>query len=272
MRQASALPILMYHHVSPNPGLVTVSPETFHHQIARLAAAGYRSVGASELEAFLSGQPLPEKSVMLSFDDGYFDNYRYAHPVLREFGFKAVLFLITGWLGDGEPRHGKDDTPSHGECKRRIAAGRADEVMLRWSEVAEMQSAGSFEFHSHTHTHTRWDREISNLAVRDSHLAEDLAKSRAMLVQRLGTCSRHLCWPQGYYDDAYRRVAVGAGFDHLYTVARGSVTPTTDNQQLPRVVVKDKAGVWLNSRLWLYRRPWLADAYLTINGSLRSRK
>lgn len=66
-----ALPILMYHHVSPAPGLVTLSPAIFREQIATLASAGWQSVVTAELDAYLGGEPLPGKRVMLTFDYGY---------------------------------------------------------------------------------------------------------------------------------------------------------------------------------------------------------
>lgn len=265
MKSADALPVLMYHHVSPQRGLVTVAPQTFRAHMAWLARRGYRTVGCDELAGFLAGAPLPDKSVLVTFDDGYLDNYVHAHPVLTEFGLKAVLFLITGWLGDG-PARTDAETPAHGECMTRVKAGRADDVMLRWSEVERMRAAGSFEFHSHTHTHTRWDREIAAPAERAERLGADLAQSRASLQQRLGATSRHLCWPQGYYDADYCRVARAAGFDHLYTVEKGTCTRTTAAGRIPRVVIKDRRDSWFGRRLWLYRHPALAAAYLRLRG------
>ena len=58
----------MYHHVSPNPGLVTVSPQVFREHMAWIAAHGYTTVGCDELAAFLAGAPLPKKSVVVTFD------------------------------------------------------------------------------------------------------------------------------------------------------------------------------------------------------------
>ena len=264
MSHASALPVLMYHHVSPAPGLVTVSPQTFHAHISGLARRGYRSIGCDDLAAFLAGKPLPEKSVMITFDDGYLDNYVHAHPVLQAFGFKSVLFLITGRIGEGAPRP-NGATPDHRSCMASIKTGHADDVMLRWSEVEAMRTAGSFEFHSHTHSHTRWDREIADQAERDVRLAADLQQSRDTLNAHLGNASSHLCWPQGYYDNNYQQVAKRAGFDYFYTVGKGTCTTTSDPQRIPRVVAKDKPGNWLPMRLWIYRRPALAAAYLALS-------
>lgn len=285
MSNARALPVLMYHHVSPTPGLVTISPENFRAQMAHLARNGWRTVGTTELAAFLRGEPLAEKSVMLSFDDGWLDNWLYAHPVLQEFGLTAVLFLITGWVGDGPPREnrkvpagtqsaGAGETakplperfPAHRVCMEKVRSGQADEVMLRWSEAEAMREVGSFEFHSHTHTHTRWDRIEPDTARRRERLAADLAASREALQTRLGEASSHLCWPQGYFDDDYRRVAREAGFTHGYTTRPGACTPATAADAIPRIVVKDRGAGWFARRLWLYRQPGLTRLYLAWQG------
>jgi peptidoglycan/xylan/chitin deacetylase (PgdA/CDA1 family) len=260
----AALPVLMYHHVSPNPGLVTLSPENFRAQMAWLAQNGYRSVGCDDLAGFLAGAALPPRSVLITFDDGYLDNYVHAFPVLRDLGLKATIFLITGRIGDGAARTDAP-TPNHAECQARIQAGRADEVMLRWSEVEPMRAAG-IEFHSHTHMHRRWDREIADPAARATARADDLVQSRATLHSRLGAASRHLCWPQGYHDADYRRVAKQAGFDHLYTVEKGSCSCSTAADRIPRIVVKDRRDSWFARRLWLYRHPLLTAAYLRLRG------
>lgn len=266
MKTAQAVPVLMYHHVSPSPGLVTMTPENFRAQMRWLAGRGYTTIGCDDLARFLAGEPLPDKSVLLTFDDGYLDNYVHAHPVLAEFGLRAALFIITGRIGDGPARACAGEgavpaTPDHDACKAAVAAGRADAVMLRWSEVERMRAAGSFEFHSHTHTHTRWDRVEPDRVARDAKLAADLEQSRAVLAARLGSATPHLCWPQGYYDDGYRATAGRAGFSHFFTVRRGAALPATSREEIPRIVVKDKAGLWFASRLALYRRPWLGSFY-----------
>lgn len=261
MEKTKALPILMYHHVSPNPGLVTVSPDTFRAQIKALAESGWKTAGLNEAECFFRGESLPAKTCVITFDDGYLDNQTYAAPVLAEFGMKAVVFIVTGWLGDGFPRAGLQAAPNHSECKRRIAAGDADSVILRWSEAEQLQAAGVFEFHSHTHTHTRWDRQVADADGRRDALANDLAVSRQSLVRRLGVESRHLCWPQGYYDEQYIAVAREAGFDHLYTTETRINLPESATNRIGRFVTKEKSGQWLRSRTALYSRPWVGGLY-----------
>lgn len=267
MADAVALPILMYHHVSPNPGLVTVSPAAFRSQMAALAAAGWRTAGLAEAERFLRGECVPAKTCIVTFDDGYVDNMAHAAPVLAELGQRAVIFTVTGWMGDGPPRGGLPETPDHRECKRRIAAGDADSVILRWSEAERLQAAGVFEFHSHTHTHTRWDKVVTDLAARAAALADDLGRSKHALAERLGVASRHLCWPQGYFDDLYVATAAEVGFDHLYTTEVRINRPATPASRIGRFVTKDRPGAWLLRRTRLYASPLLGGLYCRLQSS-----
>jgi peptidoglycan/xylan/chitin deacetylase (PgdA/CDA1 family) len=274
VKTAKALPVLMYHHVSPSPGLVTVSPETFRDQMEWLAGNGYHTASCDELAGFLAGAPLPDKSVVITFDDGYLDNYVHAYPVLKRLGLHAAIFVITGWLGDGPPRAHADDTghqaplcPDHRTCMASIQSGRADEVMLRWSEIEAMRQDGTFEFHSHTHTHARWDKMMDDASQRQEALARDLGESRDTLRRRLGQESTHLCWPQGHFDADYRKAAAAAGFRHLYTVIGGTNPRYTHPELIRRIVVKDKGAGWLKQRLRLYRHPVLSALYTRLRGA-----
>ncbi|MEY4592853.1 MAG: hypothetical protein RIR18_1748 [Pseudomonadota bacterium] len=262
----TALPILMYHHVSPNPGLVTVSPDVFKAQIEDLAKKGWRSIGTQEVESFFAGNPLPPKSLLITFDDGYLDNFVHAHPVLAEYGMKAVNFLVTSWVKDGPIRQGIHETPNHRECKRRISDGDSDSVIVRWSEVEAMQAAGTFEFHAHTHTHTRWDQQGINIPNCCDALSEDLANCQLILRAKLGGLSRHLCWPQGYYQAEYIEVAKAAGFSHLYTTQARVNTIDGDSSHIGRFAVRDKRGAWLSKRSEIYSRPQLGKIYNWLKG------
>lgn len=260
------LPVLMYHHVSPNPGLVTVSPAAFRAQMERIAKDGWKTLGSQELEDFFAGRPLPEKSVMLTFDDGYLDNFVHAHPVLAELGLQATLFIVTDWMGSGPVRTDQMESPDHKECKRRIAAGDRDSVMLRWSEVEAMQRAGTFEFHSHTHTHTRWDKALPEGDARLEAMAGELEKSRATIKEKLGFDDRHLCWPQGYFQEDYVALAARLGFDHCYTTRPTVNRCGGDSRHIGRIVTKETDGAWTAQRLRIYSSPWLGGLYNVMKG------
>lgn len=179
----------------------------------------------------------------------------------------AVLFVVTGWVGDGLVRMA-GEVPVHRECKRRISAGEPDSVIVRWSEIEAIQAAGTFEVHPHTHGHTRWDKQVPDPAARRDALAADLTLSRESLRRRLGLVDRHLCWPQGYFQEDYLQVTNSAGFERLYTTQSGTNGADQDANRLRRIVAKEKSGAWLTRHLWLYASTARAACYGWLKGEL----
>ncbi|QAA93736.1 polysaccharide deacetylase family protein [Pollutimonas thiosulfatoxidans] len=265
MSRNRSVPVLMYHHVSPVDGMITVSPANFEQQLLWLKRRNYRTLTSAEFAQHLDGAPAPARSVLITFDDGYLDNWVYAYPLLKKYGYTAMIFLVTSWIGDGDKRHclGQGElpeTPSHRECEARIEQGRADEVMLRWSEIQAMQDSGVVEFHSHTHTHTRWDL----LAQQDknAHMAEELSSSRTCLEANLGAASEHFCWPQGYFDADYTRLAQQAGFKYLYTTqAFGQNRPGSDPANIYRFAVRNTSGQSVGRRIQVAGHPVIGPLF-----------
>lgn len=268
MKAAHCVPVLMYHHVSPSAGMITTSPRNFERQIAGYARDGYKSLTAEEFAGFLNGQPVPEKSILITFDDGYLDNWVYAHPVLKKYGMHAVMFLVTGIIGEGSVRPVNGEglplpvIAEHKQSKIMVAAGDTDPVMLRWSEVLAMREAGTFEFHSHTHTHTRWDLIAADRQECLQQMRKELADSRATLQEKLGAVSDHFCWPQGYFDDQYIELAHEAGFKYLHTtIAHGQNLKGGDPACIYRFAVRNRGYAWLWQRTHLAAHPVIGPLY-----------
>lgn len=265
---AHNVPVLMYHHVSLQGGSLSVSAAHFEQQIAGLARKGYTTLGAADLAAFYAGKPLPKKSVLLTFDDGYLDNWVYAHPVLQRYGMRAVLFAITGLIGHGpvRPHAGQGGSvagnPNHRQAEGIMFSDNPDPIMARWSELQAMQAAGTFEIHSHTHTHKRWDYLCESLEQRNEAFQKDLADSQAMLLQHVGQRSQHLCWPQGYFNEDYVRSAREAGFGYFYTTdARGQNVAGGNAEYIYRFAVRSRGYAWLGRRTWLATHPVWGPLY-----------
>jgi peptidoglycan/xylan/chitin deacetylase (PgdA/CDA1 family) len=259
MKSTQTVPVLMYHHVSPVEGMINVVPANFEQQLLWLKRRGYRSLTSEEFAGHLNGNPVPAKSVLITFDDGYLDNWVYAYPLLKKYGYTALVFLVTSWINDGPLRHclGQGElpeTPSHRECEERISNGQSDDVILRWSEIKAMRDDGVLEFHSHTHTHTRWD--LSAPEEKNIHMAQELALSRSALQDHLGHVSEHFCWPQGYFDADYIRLAQEAGFRYLYTTqAFGQNRAGTDPAHLYRFAVRNTSGNSVGRRIQVAAHP-----------------
>ena len=108
-RNLKSLPVLMHHLISNDTSHNSVLPSVFEQQCKSLAEQGWFGAGLQEAEEFLiNGTPLPEKSFLMTFDDGYLDNYVYAWPIMKKYGHKGVIFAVTDRL-----------TEAHTDCARK---------------------------------------------------------------------------------------------------------------------------------------------------------
>ncbi len=166
--QGVEVPILMYHAVSDDMWGINslfVSPEDLRAQLDYLTQNGYDPIFFSDLP-HLSDY---DKPILLTFDDGYDDNYTELYPILQEYGVKATVFVITGMLGD--------------------------EHYLTEEQVQELSQSGLVDIQSHTVTHT----ELSLLSYDDQD--DELAQSRLDLARITGKLPYALAYPSGERDD-----------------------------------------------------------------------
>ena len=91
----------MYHHVNPDGNFINVTPEIFEKHIRYLSEEGINALNTADFLLILAGkQPPPKRPVMITFDDGWLDNWSYAFPVLRRYHMKAVIFVVTSLGAD----------------------------------------------------------------------------------------------------------------------------------------------------------------------------
>lgn len=255
-----AVPILTYHHVNLLEGdMVTVSVNHFEEQMSFLRRKGYHSLFISELVEWMQGKrTLPGKSVVLSFDDGFWDNYDYAFPVLKKYGLKATIFVVTGWISEErDPDRTREVIPHH-QGNQLIAQGRGHQIALTWPEVKEMQESGLIEIESHTHSHNK------ELYQDTPALKEDLGRCREAIQSHLSKKSTCLCWPGGRYSPESILSAQEVGFTALCTTERGLNQPGSDLLRLKRITVKDAGFRWLRKTIFLFSHPRLGKIYAKI--------
>ncbi|MFD8870590.1 polysaccharide deacetylase family protein [Streptomyces sp. NPDC059590] len=186
------VPILMYHAVAYAPARATralsVSPPAFAAQMDLLGARGFTPVTCERLAAaWRGGAALPERPVLITFDDGYEGVHRYALPSLASHGFPATLFATTGWL------RGPYDT------------GRALDLMLDWDQLRALAAAG-LEIGGHSHTHPQLDQ------LDDERLWFEVLRCRELLTDELGRPPVSFAYPYGYSSRRVRRTVRAAGF------------------------------------------------------------
>jgi peptidoglycan/xylan/chitin deacetylase (PgdA/CDA1 family) len=255
-----AVPILTYHHVNPLEGdMVTISVDHFEDQMAFLRRRGYHTLFISELVEWMEGKKmLPKKSVALTFDDGFWDNYTYAFPVLKKYNLKATIFIVTGWVSQGNGTDLARKVIPHQQGNQLAASGEGRQISMTWGEVKALQDSGLIEIESHTHSHNK------ELHMDKPALLEDLRYSRQAIFDHLNKESTCLCWPGGRYNPESVQAAREAGFKALCTTKRGLNQLGGNPLELKRVTVPDSGYPWLRKTIFLFSHTLSGKLYAKI--------
>lgn len=214
------IPILTYHHVLPPDAAgdseilnspFVVSTGQFREQMRYLYLENYQVINLDGLYKFLkngNGNQLKQvhsKFILITFDDGWKDNYEYAFPILKSFGFTATFFVITGKIGSWE--------------------------FMSWNELAEMQEQG---MHIESHTHSHHPLEL----LPDSKIQWELAHSRAILEGRLNKNVKFVSFPHGSYNKNVLNAAASNCYYACGTSNLGYVKPSSRLHALPRIMLR----------------------------------
>lgn len=216
------LRVLMYHKINdlwPNP--TTVPTAVFEEQMALLGELAYVPVSLDAVrDHYLQASELPERAVLITFDDGYRDNVENALPVLRRYGYPAVVFVPIGFLDDGRPL-------PHEEQLRLL--GIRNET-VGWDELAELE-AGGVRIESHGIGH----RPLSELEPAEA--TREIALSKLRLEERLGREVDAFAFVKGSladYRPEHASLVAQAGYKLAFTSVSGANGPASDRFRLRR--------------------------------------
>ncbi len=179
------VPILCYHRFSNgnagkgSSGKMTVSASDFAAQLEWLARNDFHVLALSQLQPWLEGkQDLPQRSVIITADDGYASFYRIAFPLLKKYNFPATLFVYTDFVG---------------------AADAAD-----WAELQEMANSGLVSVQAHSRTHRNLTDRLANETDEryQQALVSETRTPRDMLERKLGAPQPHFAYPYGDANDS----------------------------------------------------------------------
>ena len=208
------LPILTYHSIDESRSVISVSPAQFAGQMEALSRAGFVSLPLREAALRLARDGhVPDRTVVITFDDGYESVYTEAMPILARHGFKATVFLVGDFVG----RPGRQAPP---ELDGPLLS------LLSWDQVQDLVDHGH-EMGAHTMSHPDLTR------IPSSELTHEIATSRKILEDRLGEVVSSFAYPFGRFTPEVRQivskqfataVSTKLGFAHAgqdpYTLAR----------------------------------------------------
>ncbi len=200
------VPILMYHKINPDPSVggygLRVTPRDFEKQVAYLARSGYNSISLADLaDHHEKGKPLPPRPVIITFDDGYRDNYTYAYPILKKYGMTATIFVVAGTVGGINEFDFND-----GRQPKNIMAG--------WRELKEM-AEGGITIGAHTLRHPH----LANLKPEEARA--EILEGKKVLEEGLNRPVDFFAYPYGNFDRSIIDIVRESGFRAAVTTDRG---------------------------------------------------
>jgi len=218
LAQRYTLPILMYHKIENSDKTKTdvVSPAFFRKHMKYLKEHGYNVIPLKDFLKAKGNCPnnacLPRKTVILTFDDGYENNYTYAFPVLKEFGYPATIFISPDLIG-------KEKDGSR---------------FLNWRQLREMRDEGIIDYGSHGMTQAY----LPDISYEDQ--LYEIGRSKILLEKKLGVRIECFSYPVGGFDEKIKEEVKKAGYQCAVTTNRGHDRFNWDNFELNRIRLSDK--------------------------------
>jgi peptidoglycan/xylan/chitin deacetylase (PgdA/CDA1 family) len=205
----------MYHSVSPDAlpeNRIAISTETFERQMHFLKNHQYNVLPLESLAALIKGRKrIPSKTISITFDDGYKDNYIYAFPILKKYNLSAAIFIITDEVG------------------------RADR--LSWDEIKTMQDSGIVTFGSHT----LGPEPLINIKS-EQELRKQIFDSKKILEEKLGCKVNAFSYPEGRFNNKIKQLVMTAGYKLAVATNPGKKFVNDDIFALKRLRISANAN------------------------------
>ena len=225
--------ILAYHSISRNrKDALSVSAIEFEKQLKWLKNKNYKVVTIEEAIRMKN-----QKSAVITFDDGYRDNYEIAFPILKKYGFNATIFIATDFIGTEKIYHwDKDKIGLHGD--------EEDFKILNWDQIIEMKKHG-INFGSHTQSH----RVLTDISLDESK--KEILKSKQILEKKIHSDINLFCYPEGKMNDHIIKQVENAGYDY------GVVTPPVKGIPNSKYALR-RVGIYQNTTMFQFKLKTIA--------------
>lgn len=199
--------VLNYHKVEDVNISLSVNVADFDAQMAYLKEHNFHTIGPAEFIAAMKGDgTLPENPVIITFDDGYLDNYTNAYPILKKYGFKGMIFVIPSFMDQGNMYY------------------------FTWDQAKEMEANG-ISIESHTLSHS------SMTELSDEQLRTELSESKKRIETMLGKKVSFVAYPTGTYNLHIAQLVKEAGYEGAFTIKYGNVDRASNMYALERVPI-----------------------------------
>lgn len=216
------IPILMYHKVNPDPstgGLgLRVPPDKFEWQMKYLRKNGYETVSLEDvMDHFEKGKHLPDKPIVITFDDGYKDNHQFAYPIMKKYGYTGTIFVVSKAIGN----------TNFFDVEKKL---QPENKIMDWHEIRELAEAG-FTIGAHTVDHPHLAEVPPEVA------RHQIEESKRALEHGLKKPVEFFAYPYGSYNDTVADLVKQAGYRAAVTTELGLAKADSNPFKLRRIRV-----------------------------------
>ena len=227
IKNGKPLCILMYHSILDNPkrvGDYVITPKMFENDLKYLKQSGYETIVTRNLIDYVEkGTPLPEKAVVITFDDGYYNNYSYAYPLLKKYGMRGVLSVIGYYTEQYSKEKTFNNNYSH----------------VTWKMIKEMSDNGVFEIQNHTYNLHNLNKrkgvlkqKAENNEEYEKMLKTDIGNNQKLLSKNCGITPEAFTFPFGAVNKQASDIIKEMGFKATYGCEEGINYITRDPECL----------------------------------------
>lgn len=220
------VPIIMYHHIEPDESKLNefmVTPKKIEEDLAKIRELGYKTISYGELYNFVDNNgSIPNKPIIITFDDGYESNYKYAYPVLKKYDMKATIAAIGVMVGQ--------DTYKGADAFRHFTYEEANEMVK--SGLIDVQTH-TFDLHNLSSRIGVKRNENEDEETYINTIKTDIIKATDELKENVGNRQFVFTYPYGAYDSLTEKIMEELGFE---------ITVTTDSG-INHVVRNDKKSL-----------------------------
>ena len=210
--------ILVYHHVSTEtPPSTSISPQDFSAHLAYLAEHHQVISLQRAMQAITKGEGLPDKSIVITFDDGYANIFTNAYPLLKDYGFPFTVFINPPSIGNSD-------------------------AQLTWQQIKQMQTLATFANHTLDHAHLLERRDKESKEQWLNRQIHNISAAESQLKEQLGYSKKWLAYPFGEYNNSLKQSLKEQGFI-AFAQHSGAVSANTDFGAIPRFPA---AGIYAN--------------------------
>jgi peptidoglycan/xylan/chitin deacetylase (PgdA/CDA1 family) len=217
------VPVLMYHALvekrTEHLSGLHITVELFKQQLEWLAAKGYQAISIDDMLKGFAAKKNKNKYCVITFDDGYLSLYKYALPLLKQYGFTATLYLATAAVGQNDFKS---------LTSLNLKTMPVDDKPLTWDEIKTMRDNG-WRIESHSVSHADHSR------LNTQELIYEITESKKIIEQQLQQPVLHYAFPFGKYNAASLQIIKEAGYKTAATVHTGLCTAKDDLYRLPRL-------------------------------------